>query len=150
MTSLFKELNQTIMYEFLTKRGQMIAFLVGVVLVAVHIMSGEGGVDFGLSASYGLTALAFLAMLVGIAKYFAENPKQIKVLLGFVVLFAFVGVMIMISSGTAPAALTGTVEKEGITPGVFKYVNGGINATMILLVLAFVGLIVSEVSSLFK
>ncbi len=158
------------MYKFLIKKGQLVAFLIGAVLSILHIAlasstteaftyidknGGEvskeiAGVSTGLSISYALVAIAGVVLLFGIAKYFAENPKQIKSLLGFLALFAIVGVFIMMASSDAPAALQPTLDKEGITPGVYKYVNGSVNATVILLVLAFAGLVISEVTSMFK
>lgn len=129
----------------------MVAFLLGAIISIIHVvLSFSGNFDFGLNISYALVAIGGLALVVGVAKYFAENPKQLKSLIGFLVLFALVGVFIMISSGEAPEALRPTLEKENITPGIFKYVNGSVNATVILLVLAFAGLIISEVTSIFK
>ncbi len=148
----------------------MVAFLIGAVLSILHIVLAAtsteafsyidqngaevnkeiAGVSTGLVISYVLVALAVLMLVFGVVKYFAENPKQIKSLLGFLALFAIVGVFIMMASSDAPAALQPTLDKEGITPGVYKYVNGSVNATVILLVLAFAGLVISEVTSMFK
>ncbi len=139
------------MYALLNKRGQLIAFLVGAVVVLLHIFTGmKGNYDLGLWAGILLTIVAFVVMLIGIAKYFAQNPRQIKVLLGFIGILAFVAVVIMLSSGNAPAALQDTIQRHGITPGIYKYINGSVNATLILLGLSFVGLIVSEIVSMFK
>ncbi len=139
------------MYNFLLKRGQLVAFLVGAIISIAHVaLAMNGNYDFGLAMSYALIAISALAMVMGIAKYFIENPKQIKTLLGFLALFAIVGVLIMMASGDAPESLKDTITKANITPGVYKYINGSVNATVILLVLAFLGLIVSEVVSIFK
>ena len=158
------------MYKFLIKKGQMVAFLVGAGFVMLHIflaatttetfdytdangvaVSNEiAGVSTGLSVSYILILIAVAAFLFGVVKYFMENPKQIKSLLGFLALFAIVGVFIMLASSEAPAVLQPTLDKEAVTPGVYKYINGSVNATVILLALAFAGLIISEVTSIFK
>ena len=129
----------------------MVAFLIGAVIAIVHVVLALGGnYDFGLNMSYALIAISAVVLLLGIAKYFIENPKQIKTLLGFIVLFALVGVFIMTSSSEAPAVLQKTIDAQGISPSVYKYVSGSVNATIILLALAFAGLIISEVVSIFK
>jgi len=158
------------MYNFLIKKGQLVAFLLGAIIAIVHIVLASttteafsyidqngaeinneiAGVSTGITISYILILIAVAAFLFGVAKYFIENPKQIKSLLGFLALFAIVGVFIMMASGDAPSVLQTTLDKEGITPGVYKYVNGSVNATVVLLVLAFAGLVVSEVISMFK
>ncbi len=158
------------MYNFLIKKGQMVAFLLGAIFAIAHIVLAAttteaftyidqngvevnkeiAGVSAGLAISYILIGIAVLVFLFGVAKYFIENPNQIKSLLGFVALFVIVVVFIMMASGDAPEALRETVEKEGISPGVYKYVNGSVNATVVLLGLAFAGLIISEVTSMFK
>lgn len=139
------------MYDFLMKKGQMIAFLTGAVLVVIHlVLSMGGGYDFGLYAGIGLAVIAAVIMLVGVAKYFMENPRQIRVMLGFVVLFVILGALIMMASGDIPASLQNSAADKGVTSGIFKYVNGSVNGTIMLLVVAFLGLVVSEVLSLFK
>lgn len=139
------------MYDFLIKKGQMVAFLVGTAIVVIHlVLSMGGGYDFGLYAGIGLAVIAAVIMLVGVAKYFIENPRQIRVMLGFVVLFVVLGVLIMMASGDIPASLRNAAADKGVTSGIYKYVNGSVNGTIILLVVAFLGLVVSEVLSLFK
>ncbi len=148
------------MYDFLMKKGQMIAFLVGGAFVVIHLVLSAGGGDnpgyattaynFGLYAGIVLAIVAAVMMVVGIAKYFMENPRQIKVMLGFIALFAVLGALIMMASGDIPASLQNAAADKGVTSGIYKYVNGSVNGTIILLVVAFLGLIVSEVLSLFK
>jgi len=108
------------MYAFLNKYGQALAFGIGVLVVAIFMISIFSGTeaemsalmsesagpekydtkvfDFGLGISLFLTGLAFVvALIFGIAQFAGDPKGSIKGLIGLAVL----GVIVFLGYSTA-------------------------------------------------
>jgi len=161
------------MYAFLNKYGQALAFGIGVLVVAIFlisIFSADAAVfdtlqgdnrsyetdifNFGMYASIGLIIVAFAAALLFGVVQFASNPKEsIKGL----------GVIVFIGYSTANgdiAAETPEIQKaiEKFTTsqettfsgGNLKFISGAILAALIMIVLSILSLVVFGVRGIFK
>lgn len=171
------------MYSFLTKNGQTIAFVTGVVLSLIFIilvmsnpltadLSAESfsgktpdetlsalekltQFDFGLYITYILMAITAIAA-IGFGLYqfvttLIDTPKNamrtVAIILGLIVFF-FVGKAIspsVDSNGVMAAA-----SSFGVTDSQRGLISGGINLTLIVLILAVVTLIALEIRNIFK
>lgn len=161
------------MYQFLTKNGQLLAFLLGFVVILVFALSVFSGID-GFNAlpdddkdtttifnnGILLTAILFglcvLAMLFFVIYHMVTNPKgAMKGIIGIVVLAVVFFALYSTSVAETTGPIAGAIQKFEKIPGEFsentsKMVSAGIKTTLImggLAVLAFVG---SEIRNLFK
>ncbi len=167
------------MYAFLNKYGQALAFGIGVLVVAIFlisIFSADAAVfdtlqgdnrsyetdifNFGMYASIGLIIVAFAAALLFGIVQFASSPKEsIKGLIGLVVL----GIIVFIGYSTANgniAAETPEIQKaiEKFTTsqettfsgGNLKFISGAILAALIMIVLSILSLVVFGIRGIFK
>ena len=163
------------MYKFLTKNGQTIAFGVGAFLVIVFYalvlsngnfetftnMDAEGVKDperykfgmfnFGLIATIVLMIIgAVIAAGFGVYQIATNFKNSIVGLVGLAVL----GIIFAIGY------FTGTVETEGpvhyaaqkfsVSDTQRKIINGSLYSGLILIALAVLGIIVSEIRNFFK
>lgn len=110
--------------------------------------------DFGLYATYALLFItAFITLAFGIyqfVKLLMESPKKaiktLAILGGLIVLFLIGMAMAPESSAEVQAA-----EQEfSVSSGNSKVIGGAINTTIIMVVLTFAALAISEVRNLFK
>ncbi|MFK8165432.1 MAG: hypothetical protein AB8H12_23500 [Lewinella sp.] len=124
------------MYAFLNKYGQALAFGIGVLVVAIFlisIFSGDpaemellnsesagpekydtGVFDFGIGISLVLTALAFIvALIFGIAQFAGDPKGSIKGLIGLAVL----GIIVFLGYSSA----NGDIAQE--TPEIQNAIN---------------------------
>lgn len=171
------------MYSFLTKNGQTIAFVTGVVLSLIFVIlvmtndlteglgpesfsnktKGESAdllskltqFDFGLYVTYVLMALAAVAALgFGLFQFGSntvDNPmnsiRTIAIVAGLIVFF-FIG------KAMAPSvdgkAVVAAAESFKVTEGQRGLISGGINLTLIVILVAVGSLIISEIRNLFK
>lgn len=164
------------MYKFLVKNGQTVAFLLGVGVVAVFILSIFSGLDtfdeysdskyetgifdFGLNGAFVLIFVTAVSMLAfGIFQIFSNLKGSLKGLLGFGVLVA----LYLIAINTADGDLTnlepsikGAIEKfessgNGIiTSGNLKFIGGSITTVGVLVAAAALSFVVAEIRNLFK
>lgn len=171
------------MYSFLTKNGQTVAFVAGVVLslifvilVMTHPMTEGLGpesfqnktpgevaefsgkltqFDFGLYVTYALFALvAIAAIAFGLFQFVTttiDNPKNsirtIAIIVGLIVFF-FIGKAIAPSVDSK--SVLAAAESFGVSEGQRGLISGGINLTLIVILVAVGSLIVSEIRNLFK
>lgn len=170
------------MYSFLTKNGQTIAFVTGVVLSLIFIIlvmtnpltvdlgpesftkNPEGAdallakltqFDFGLYITYILLAITSIAALAfGLFQFIAtliDTPKKavrtVAIIVGIIVFF-FIGKAIAPSIDSVN--VLAAAKEFGVSEGQRGVISGGINLTLIVLGLAVVSLIVSEIINLFK
>ncbi len=164
------------MYKFLVKNGQAAAFLLGIGVVAIFILSIFSGLDtfdeysdtkyetgifdFGLSGAYLLIAVTAIAMVgFGIFQVLSNIKGSAKGLLGFGVLVALYVIAINTSSGDLESlepSIKGAIEKfessgnGTITSGNLKFIGGSITTVGILVAVAALSFVVAEIRNLFK
>jgi hypothetical protein len=164
------------MYDFLVKKGLTMAFLVGLVITIIFLVTATSGVNsaglagaelsemkaeiptmnffnFGLYAAIALIILCFGLLLAFMLVDFTKFPKQMgrSILAVIVLLVVFFGL-----------SMTSTAESGSIwdklynnpdfafTPGVSKYISGGLKTTGILTLVAVAIMIFAEVRNVFK
>jgi hypothetical protein len=161
------------MYKFLSKNGQTLAFLLGVVVVGIFLISVISGLstwnpnsdnkyetgifNFGLTAARLLIIVAALGMLVFGLFHVVTNIKgSIKGIIGFAILLAIFFIAFNSASGEAEPFIRGAVENfEGsqnveMTPNNLKFIGGGISTAIILAAIAAAAFVLSEIRNLFK
>jgi len=172
------------MYSFLTKNGQTIAFVTGVVLSIIFIVlviSSDSTADlnaeyftnikdpvarqdalvsltqfdFGLYITYILMAItAIAAIAFGLFQFITnlmDSPKNairtVAIVVGLIVIF-FIGKAM--ASSTDSNSVMAAANEFGVSAGERGFISGAINTTIIVLLLAVVALVVSEVRNVFK
>lgn len=171
------------MYSFLTKNGQTIAFVVGVVLslifvilVMTHSLTADLGpesfsnktpgesadllskltqFDFGLYVTYVLMAVTAIAAIgFGLYQFITtliDSPmnaiRTIAIIVGLIVFF-FIGKAIAPSVDSK--SVMAAAESFGVTEGQRGLISGGINLTLIVILVAVGALVISEIRNLFK
>jgi len=155
------------MYNFLSKNGQLVAFIIGLIITAIFLFSVFSGLsgfnalaedqrgttdifNFGLYAAAGLTALcAAVALLFGLFQTLS-NPKgaiaAIAAVIGLAVLF-FAGQSL---AGTDSAGVVRTMGEFSVTEDQGTFINGAIGGGLLLIGLAMAAFVLSEVRNLFK
>ena len=164
------------MYEFLLKKGQTLAFVVGLVITAIFLVTAVGGVNsaglggadlstmkeeipgmnyfnFGLYATMALCLICFGLLVAFLIVDIAKFPKQMgKSLLAVLVL---VGIFVALTFTSA--AETGPVWDKlynnpdfAFTPGVSKFISGGLKITGLLTIAAVAIMIFQEIRNSFK
>lgn len=162
------------MYNFLSKNGQLVAFLVGLVLVGIFLamaVSGAGdyyfeqmedseiykvGIfDFGIMAAVALTIICAIGMLVfGIFQIFSNFKKSLTGIIGVAVIAILVIIFFNISSGEVDhpqieRSIEKIVEAGGEVPssGVLKWVGSGLRMGILMSVLALVLMVIMPLIS---
>lgn len=155
------------MYNFLSKNGQLFAFLLGLIITVIFLFSVFGGLDefnalaeeqrgttgifdFGLYAAIGLTILCgVLALLFGLGQTLFNPKGAIKGIIGLAVLAAvyFIGQSM---AGVDTAGVINTMKEFGVTGGQSSFINGAIGGGLILLGIAAVVFVISELLNFFK
>jgi len=161
------------MYKFLSKNGQTLAFLFGVLLVAIFLISVVSGLDtwnptsdnkydtsifnFGLTAARLLIIVAAFGMVAFGLYHVATNFRgSIKGIIGFAILLAIFFIAYNSASGEPEPFIKGSIENfEGsqnveMTSGNLKFIGGGITTTIILAAAAAAAFVLSEIRNLFK
>jgi hypothetical protein len=161
------------MYKFLTKNGQTLAFGLGVVITVIFlatVLSNVGDFtameeekqqetnifNFGLYGAIALAVIATIAMVIfGLYHVAADFKGSIKGILGFAVLLVVFFVAYSTASTEASPYIQGAIdnfEKGGaeFTGQNMKFISGGITTTLVLIAVAAVAFVFSEVTNLFK
>lgn len=164
------------MYNFLTKNGQTVALLLGILAIAIFLGSvfsgissdpaidlstdlnkydGKSDIAFfnpGLGITIGMVLLAAaLAIVVfGIINLIKFPKGAIKFGIGLVVLAAIFGGLYATSVMESAGKLGELHERFSITENVSKFISGGLKTTLGLAGVAFVSMVVLEVVNLFK
>lgn len=155
------------MYKFLSKNGQLVAFLIGLVITAIFLFSVFSGLsefnalaedqrattnifNFGLYAAAALTAIcAITALLFGVVQTLT-NPKgaltAIAALIGLAALF-FAGQAI---AGENSAGVVKMMGEFNVTDAQGTFINGAIGGGLLLMGLAMAAFVLSEIRNLFK
>lgn len=155
------------MYNFLSKNGQLFAFLLGLIVTAIFLFSVFGGLDefnalaedqrgttnifnFGLYAAAGLTVLcAAFALLFGLFQTFSDPKGALKGIIGLAMLAGlyFAG---QAMAGADTAKVVDTLREFKVTDGQSGFINGAIGGGLLMLGLAMVIFILSEIRNFFK
>jgi len=149
------------MYNLLAKRGQLLAFGLGILICVIFLASAIGGgageiemlpdeekyastiFNFGLSAAIALTVIAALGMLTfGVYQVATRLKASMQGLIGLGVIVA---IFFIAFSSTPGACASGDLSE-----GVCKFIGGGITTALVMISLAAIGFIVGEVLSLLK
>jgi hypothetical protein len=157
------------MYNFLVKNGQLVAFLLGVVITVVFLISVFSGIgefnmlaeeeqlsttifDFGLKATVVLIIVTAISMLLfGIYQVATNFRSSLKGIIGLVVLIIVFFVTYSAASGEASGAVAEAADKAGgLTPGNLKFISGAITTALILIALAAASFVLSEIRNIFK
>jgi hypothetical protein len=163
------------MYNFLSKNGQLGAFLLGVVLVVIYLaIAGSGAGDyffnnmsdqelyavdvfnFGIAAALLLTGVCVVLMFGFGLYHVATNPKgSIKGIIGVLVIVA-VMYLFYVTAADKPDHETlalaveryeTSAEGRAISAGNFKWIGSSIRMGLVMAGLAFVALIVMPIIS---
>ncbi len=153
------------MYSFLNKNGQLIAFVVGAILVAIAVFSmvsgmsqysdaparevlyGENFFDFGLMAATWLTVATAALMIIFVLWSIIRNPKRSLPLIIAAVIMA---VLYFVFKGAASGEVSKAMSDFAVTVGQGKGISAGIWVATIMFFGAWVVLILSELRGLFK
>jgi hypothetical protein len=161
------------MYKFLTKNGQTLAFGLGVLITVIFLGMvlanvGEftalpeeeqeytGIFNFGLIGAIVLAVFASAAMVFfGLFHVVADFKGSIKGILGFAVLLVVFLIAYSTASTEASPYIQGAIdnfEKGGaeFSGQNLKFISGGITTTLVLVAVAALAFVVSEVTNLFK
>jgi len=102
-------------------------------------------VDIIIIVAYALIGLAVIAVIVLPIINAIGNPKSlVSGAIGLVAILVVFG----IGYSVAGSEVTATYSKFGIDAGLSKYVGGMISTTYILVVIAVIGIIYTEVSKM--
>ena len=164
------------MYEFLTKRGTSLSFIVGLILILIYMFSVSSGLasegydtstdllalgkdtysklsvfDTGLMITvFLLIAATGLTILFGLLHIFKFPKQSFKAILGVVGLVAIFFIFYSSSKHEVGDMWTTLFNKFEITEGVSKIISGGIWTTLALLGGAVGIMILAEVRNMFK
>ncbi len=157
------------MYNFLVKNGQRLAFGLGLVIAVIFFAIASSGLEefnmlskeeqattsifnFGLSATIFLVIATAVLMLGFGLWHVATNFKgSLKGLIGLAVLVIVFFISYSTASGEATGAIARAAEKVGgLSPNQLKFVGASISTAGILIGLATLGLIASEVRNFFR
>lgn len=165
------------MYNFLLKRGQLFALLLGVGVVAIYLFSVLGGLssagystsddlnqilksnpnadfsffDAGMYLTMALIALAVaLALLFGIIQLFKSPKSSLKIIIGVAVLAILFFALMNMSEAETTGKIGELVQKFDVSEAASKFISGGLKTTFVLGAAAFLFMFFGEIRNLFK
>jgi len=162
------------MYNFLTKKGQLMAFLLGAISTIIVVMSittnsnkhlldspdaakiapdiaNTGILNTGISVTTALLVLALAAVVIfGIINLASSWKSSLKFIVGFAVL----AIMFFVLKGSAEHETVGTLVETmktfNIDEGLSKGISAAIKGTVAMAVVAVGSMIVFEILNMFK
>jgi len=153
------------MYNFLSKNGQLIAFIVGVILVIAFWVSAFAGInsfsgtpteedlfgstafDVGLVGARILAIIAFILMLIFIVRSVIMNPKAS---LPLIIAALAIVVLFFIFKGMDAGTVTRSMEKYRVSAAEGGIVSGGLWVAILMFFGAWIVLILSELRGIFR
>lgn len=161
------------LYNFLVKKGLMVALGIGILFIILHFVGISGGIEefsqipedpaskperlevgskmvsMGIMVTVALLAITFVVALVFAIIQVLSNPKgALAGIAGLVVILIIFGIGYSMSAGEVEQSW---IDKDfGITPTISKYVSGAVFASAVMVGLAVLGLVVSEIRNFFK
>lgn len=164
-------------YKFLMDRGQLVALLLGVLLVAIvtiQIISGLGSAGYdtstdlvpilkstpGMDISFFNGAIGIPTFLLGViiaalviftVVNFIKFPKaMMRALIVFGALLLLFGIFYGASVHETTGSVFEKIQKFDVSENASKLISSGIKGTGILIALSVLAVIVGEVYNLFK
>ncbi len=156
------------MYKFLSKYGQLSAFLLGALVTLIFLISVFSGADtfsqlpeeeqmqsgifnFGLYSAIGLIVIcAIIALFFGIV-FLIFNPKQsMKALIGIGLLAILFVVGYSVADPDASGRLAQTILEFNVQDAASKMISAGLITTLILGALAIASLVLFELYNIVK
>ena len=155
------------MYKFLAKNGQLVAFVLGILITAGFIAGVLGGIEeftataeeqrnqsnifnFGLYAVIGLAIIGVVVAVLFGLYHTLSNPKgAIKGIAGLILLVALYVIGQSIA-GPDTAEILETRQEFAVTDGQSGIINGAIVGGLILAGLTLVAFIGAEIINFFK
>jgi len=165
------------MYKFLTKNGQSLALGLGVLVIAIFLISIYTGfsssgydmstdlnklsdaeqakIDFfdsGIALTVGMIIVAFVLAFVifGVADLVKFPKNAIKFAVGVLGLGVIFYALYATSSFDSAGRLARLNEEFDITATISKFISGGIKTTLGLLAFSAIAVIVGELWSILK
>lgn len=133
------------MYKKFNKSGLFIATLVGVAILAIALLASS--VDFALKGGYVLMTIATISA-IGLPLFFAlDNPKSL-VRSGISV--GILALVFAVIYGVSSSELLPQYIAQGVSSGQVKFSGAIITMMIVMIVLALVSVVVTEVYNLFK
>ncbi len=165
------------MYNFLVKRGQLFALLLGVGVVAIYLITVFSGLrsagystsddlnqilknnpdadfgffDLGIYLTGGLIAFAAaIAVIFGLLQVLRSPKGALK----GIIAVAAIAILFFVLSNMAEAESTGKigelVQRFNVSDTVSKYITGGLQTTMILAAASALFMVLGEIRNIFK
>ena len=155
------------MYKLLTKYGQLLAFGLGIIVIALFLIPVFSGIsefnslsddaqkqssifDTGLILGIVLAVIAAIAALIGGLYHSASNPKgSLKGIIGLIAILALFGIAYS-TAGADPAWMGETLREFNVTESQSKMISGGIAAGLGMILISAIAFIGSELRNFFK
>ncbi len=156
------------MYDFLVKRGEMLAFGLGILLVLIFLFTAIPGLDsfnalpddqrktsdifnIGLWLAIILSAITVLAAVLAGILQFISNPKgSMQVLIGLAVL----GVIFFAFYATSTVETTGSIVDAAaefkVDDNTSKMISAGIKTAMLMCAGSVAAFVLAELYNAFK
>ena len=164
------------MYSFLTKHGQTAALGLGVLCIAIFLITTLSGISSaGYDMSTDLNALPddakdgifffnpgirltvflvvacfVLALAFGLLNFVKFPKASMKAAIGLVAILVIFGILYATSSMESAGKLGMLHDKFSVSEGTSKFISGGIKTTVGLSIVAFFVMIGFEIRNLFK
>lgn len=156
------------MYDFLNKKGQLLAFGFGILVTVIFLVFIFSGLDefsgapkekqlemdlfnFGLYASIVMVILGYLAWFGFSVVQMIDNPKaSLKGLIGVGGLIVVFIIIYLTAQPETSGPLLATHQNFDVTDGQSKFISGAMTTAGLLLGGAFLAFAVSEVRNIFK
>lgn len=104
-------------------------------------------IDIGLYVAYGLLIIAALAAIaLPLISSFSQPKVLIKTGIGVITIV----VLFLISYAIADSGVTAKYTTFGVGEGISKFVGGALITMYILFIVAFVGIIITELNKAIK
>jgi len=165
------------MYKLLTEKGQLFALLLGIVAIAIAMLSIVTGIKgAGYSTSDDLNAImksnpeasfdffnpaitvVMILIVIALVAWFTfsiwlliKDPKgSLKFLMGIGGILVLFFIMYSMSDAEHAGRLGMLVQKFDVSDNVSKLISGGVKTAVLGIVVGFVGAAIMEILNLFK
>lgn len=156
------------MYEFLSKRGSIIALIVSLVIVVIFfVMVGSGAealestpkdqykyvttFDFGLYATFVLLIICIATVvLFSIYHIFTNFKRSLGSILGLTAVVILFFILYSMAEPAGSEKLSLLMQKFDVSDSLGKAISGGLWTTIIMGGLALVSIVLAEIWNAFK
>lgn len=156
------------LYKILSVRGTLFAFLLGLICIVIFAIPILGGIssfnalapevqktsnifNTGIVLMLVLLAAAVAVTVLWALVQMAMNPSGAKY--GLIWLALFIGLFALgyfVLNGPDNQAILDDLKTNEVTPGLSKYIGGGIWVMLLMMLAAFGIFVISEIRNLFK